>query len=88
MGHLADPHWRVIDCRFDLAQPAGLGLEEGRDRIDVALHRRGGASAGDRITLRHLLTHTSGLRDWGFVEAIAGWPRTSPDTWTWKPSSS
>jgi CubicO group peptidase (beta-lactamase class C family) len=29
------------------------------------------------ITLRHMLTHTSGLRDWGSVEDIAGWPRTS-----------
>ena len=32
---------------------------------------------GEAITVRHLLTHASGLRDWGFVEAIAGWPRTS-----------
>jgi len=32
---------------------------------------------GTLITLRHLLTHTSGLRDWGNVESIAGWPRTS-----------
>ena len=29
------------------------------------------------ITIRHLLNHTSGLRDWGSVEAIAGWPRTT-----------
>ena len=29
------------------------------------------------LTLRHMLTHTSGLRDWGSVEGIAGWPRTS-----------
>jgi CubicO group peptidase (beta-lactamase class C family) len=29
------------------------------------------------ITIRHLLTHTSGLRDWGSVAAIAGWPRTT-----------
>jgi CubicO group peptidase (beta-lactamase class C family) len=27
------------------------------------------------ITIRHLLNHTSGLRDWGSVAAIAGWPR-------------
>ena len=25
--------------------------------------------------IRHLLTHTSGLRDWGSVADIAGWPR-------------
>ncbi len=27
------------------------------------------------ITVRQLLNHTSGLRDWGEVESIAGWPR-------------
>jgi len=32
---------------------------------------------GAPLTIRHMLTHTSGLRDWGSVEAIAGWPRTS-----------
>lgn len=30
---------------------------------------------GVPLTIRHMLTHTSGLRDWGSVEAIAGWPR-------------
>jgi CubicO group peptidase (beta-lactamase class C family) len=29
------------------------------------------------LTIRHMLNHTSGLRDWGNVAAIAGWPRTS-----------
>ena len=28
-----------------------------------------------RLTIRHMLTHTSGLRDWGEVAGIAGWPR-------------
>ncbi len=28
-----------------------------------------------RITVRQLLNHTSGLRDWGEIEEIAGWPR-------------
>ena len=27
------------------------------------------------ITIRHLLNHTSGLRDWGEIAGIAGWPR-------------
>lgn len=31
----------------------------------------------DPITIRHLLTHTSGLRDWGSLAGIAGWPRTT-----------
>ena len=32
---------------------------------------------GKPLTIRHLINHTSGLRDWGSVEAIAGWPRTT-----------
>lgn len=31
---------------------------------------------GHPITIAELMGHTSGLRDWGDVEAIAGWPRT------------
>ena len=30
---------------------------------------------GAPITVRHLLTHTSGLRDWGAITALEGWPR-------------
>ena len=30
---------------------------------------------GYTITIEHLLHHTSGLRDWGSVAAIGGWPR-------------
>jgi CubicO group peptidase (beta-lactamase class C family) len=32
---------------------------------------------GERITIDELLSHTSGLRDWGDIEALGGWPRTS-----------
>lgn len=32
---------------------------------------------GTPITINNLLSHTSGLRDWGGVLDIAGWPRTS-----------
>lgn len=32
---------------------------------------------GKPLTIRHLLTHTSGLRDWSDVVAIGGWPRTT-----------
>jgi CubicO group peptidase (beta-lactamase class C family) len=31
---------------------------------------------GARITIDHLLTHTSGLRDWGTLATLEGWPRT------------
>jgi CubicO group peptidase (beta-lactamase class C family) len=30
---------------------------------------------GAPLTIRHMLNHTSGLRDWGSLAAIAGWPR-------------
>jgi CubicO group peptidase (beta-lactamase class C family) len=30
---------------------------------------------GAPLTLRHMLTHTGGLRDWGSVMYVAGWPR-------------
>lgn len=29
------------------------------------------------ITVRHMLNHTSGLRDWGSIAGIADWPRTT-----------
>jgi CubicO group peptidase (beta-lactamase class C family) len=32
---------------------------------------------GTPITLEQLIHHTSGLRDWGQVAAIGGWPRTT-----------
>src|SRR5215472_18700490 len=32
---------------------------------------------GTALTIRHMLNHTSGLRDWGNVAAIGGWPRTT-----------
>lgn len=32
---------------------------------------------GTPVTIGHLLHHTSGLRDWGSVAAIEGWPRNS-----------
>lgn len=32
---------------------------------------------GEVVTIRHLLNHTSGLRDWGSVAGIEGWPRTT-----------
>jgi CubicO group peptidase (beta-lactamase class C family) len=29
------------------------------------------------ITIQHLLNHTSGLKDWGVIYAIGGWPRAT-----------
>lgn len=55
-----------------LAQDGLLSLED-----DVRLHVPELPDYGTPITIRHLLTHTSGLRDWGSVVAIEGWPRGS-----------
>src|SRR5688572_19750825 len=32
---------------------------------------------GKRLTIRHMMNHTSGLRDWGSVASISGWGRGS-----------
>jgi CubicO group peptidase (beta-lactamase class C family) len=32
---------------------------------------------GRPLLIRHMLTHSGGLRDWGNVASIGGWPRTS-----------
>lgn len=32
---------------------------------------------GRPITIRHLMHHTSGLRDWGSIAGVAGWPRNT-----------
>jgi CubicO group peptidase (beta-lactamase class C family) len=37
----------------------------------------GAAEGSVVLTIRQMLNHTSGLRDWGSVEDIAGWPRTT-----------
>jgi CubicO group peptidase (beta-lactamase class C family) len=53
-----------------LAQQGRLTLDD-----DVRTHVPELPDYGPTITIRHLLTHTSGLRDWGSVAAIAGWGR-------------
>lgn len=32
---------------------------------------------GEVIKIRHLMHHSSGLRDWGSIAELAGWPRTT-----------
>ena len=55
-----------------LAQQGKLSLDD-----DVRKHVPELPDYGTPITLRHLINHTSGLRDWGAVMSIAGWPRTT-----------
>ncbi len=60
--------------RLSLDDPARKYIPE---LPDYAGPERPGAPAGAPLTIRHMLTHTSGLRDWGSVAAIGGWPRTT-----------
>jgi CubicO group peptidase (beta-lactamase class C family) len=55
-----------------LAQRGMLTLDD-----DVRQYVRELPDYGHIITIRHLMTHTSGLRDWGSVAAIGGWGRSA-----------
>jgi CubicO group peptidase (beta-lactamase class C family) len=53
-----------------LAQQGKLSLDD-----DIRKYVPEIPDYGTTITIRHMMTHTSGLRDWGNVAGIAGWPR-------------
>lgn len=53
-----------------LSQQGKLGLDDEAGKYFPEL-----PDYGRPITIRHLMNHTSGLRDWGTVVDIAGWPR-------------
>ncbi|MFP2927393.1 serine hydrolase [Pyxidicoccus sp. 3LG] len=53
-----------------LAQDGKLSLDDSVRRYVPEL-----PDCGVTLTLRHLIHHTSGLRDWGTVVEAAGWPR-------------
>jgi len=55
-----------------LALDGKLGLDD-----DVRKHVPELPDYGQKIAVRHLLNHTSGLRDWGDIAQMAGWPRGS-----------
>lgn len=44
---------------------------------DVRKHIPELKNYGTPITLRHMMQHTSGLKDWGSIAALAGWPRST-----------
>jgi CubicO group peptidase (beta-lactamase class C family) len=56
-----------------------LLARDGRLSLDdpVRRHLPELPEAAAAVTIRQMLQHTSGLRDWGSVAGIAGWPRTS-----------
>jgi CubicO group peptidase (beta-lactamase class C family) len=60
-----------------LARDGKLSLDDPvRKHVpELPAYAEGSGEANRTITIRHMLTHTSGLRDWGAVAGIAGWPR-------------
>ncbi len=55
-----------------LAREGKLSLEHDIRRYAPEL-----PDVGAQLTIRQMLQHTSGLRDWGSLAGIAGWPRGS-----------
>jgi CubicO group peptidase (beta-lactamase class C family) len=55
-----------------LEQQGKLSLDD-----DVRKHLPEMPDYGSPVTLRHMMQHTSGLKDWGSVAAISGWPRST-----------
>lgn len=55
-----------------LARDGRLGLDD-----DIRKYLPEMPHYGKPITIRHMLHHVSGLRDWGGVAAVEGWPRDS-----------
>jgi CubicO group peptidase (beta-lactamase class C family) len=55
-----------------LARDGKLGLDD-----DIRKYLPEMPNYGTRITIRHMIHHVSGLRDWGGVTAVEGWPRDS-----------
>ncbi|MGL5946704.1 MAG: serine hydrolase domain-containing protein, partial [Sediminibacterium sp.] len=53
-----------------LAQEGKLSLQD-----DIRKYFPEIPDYGHTITISHLLHHTSGLKDWGSIAEIAGWPR-------------
>jgi CubicO group peptidase (beta-lactamase class C family) len=55
-----------------LAQEGKLSLDDSARKYVPEL-----PDYGAPLTVRHMLQHVSGLRDWGEVASLSGWPRTS-----------
>jgi CubicO group peptidase (beta-lactamase class C family) len=62
------------DHKLSIDDPVRKYVPELPDYSASGLSNPRGGDGGP-ITIRHILTHTSGLRDWGSVAAIANWPR-------------
>lgn len=53
-------------------------VEQGKLALtdDITRHLPELTQLGSVVTINDLLTHTSGLRDWGVMAVLGGWPRT------------
>ena len=60
----------VAAAVITLAERGRLSLDDDVRKWFPEMH-----DYGTPITIRHLLQHTSGLRDWGAVVELEGWPR-------------
>ncbi len=87
MADLEQERLNTVDTIFEAGSVAKqftaaavlLLAQQGRLSLDdpVRRHFPELPDYGTPLLVRHLLTHTSGLRDWGAVVSIAGWPRGS-----------
>lgn len=59
-------------CILLLEQEGKLSLDD-----DVRKYLPEVPDYGYKITLRHMMQHTSGLKDWGSIAGISGWPRST-----------
>jgi len=61
-------------------------VQEGKWSLSdpVKKHYPDAPAAWDRITLKHLLTHTSGLPDYALVPGLGLVERWTPEEWEWK----
>jgi CubicO group peptidase (beta-lactamase class C family) len=64
------------DGKLSLDDPVRKYIPELPDYEALASPKPPGGGGGP-LTMRHMLNHTSGLRDWGSVAGIGGWPRTT-----------
>src|SRR5712691_6605624 len=71
---LDDPVRKYIPELPDYPPPPGIATR-GSGEASPALQGDEGRRVA--LTIRHMLNHTSGLRDWGSVAGITGWPRTT-----------
>ncbi|RYG23261.1 MAG: class C beta-lactamase-related serine hydrolase, partial [Chitinophagaceae bacterium] len=62
----------VAFCMLLLEQQGKLTVDD-----DIRKHLDFVPDFGTRITIRQLIHHTSGLRDWGSVAALTGWARST-----------